>query len=99
MATWSVKNIRIFCIQTLAYISARWSKGMILALSVRGPGFKSRTSPVENIIAFLITIGKNLFSFGKFDEHLKELENDYFDAFSGLVALKKYISLRVSHIY
>jgi len=47
----------------------------------------------------LITIGKNLFSFGKFDEHLKELENDYFDAFSGLVALKIYISLRVSHIY
>ena len=32
----------------MSVYKARWSRGMILASGARGPGFKSRTGPLEN---------------------------------------------------
>ena len=39
-----------------AYPEARWSRGMIRASDARGPGFKSRTSPLFLSDRFLYSV-------------------------------------------
>ena len=47
-------------------VSARWSRGMILASGARGPGFESRTSPIYNTFFFKYLLLRD-------DKHTKKL--------------------------
>ena len=51
-----IKNIysTIWCNRRPQDCVARWSRGMICASGARGPGFKSRTSPVFEIFDFFV---------------------------------------------